>query len=231
MTVKLLFFQFLFQKMLKYITVKYYAANEFAKESYQATEDSAAYDVFAAETKTFLPKSVDTLSLESRWAIPTGFYKKLFPHSGILKEHFVSIDPGVIDANFRGIIQVLMLNRHPEKAFSVCTGDRIAQVVFMEKINANFHRVIDQHFLGRAKRGNDGFGSTGVTVIKKVDDDNDDNGIQLTTSENNQVIVNSEDNLQIIPDKSENGLQKTSEEALMTINNEVVARESVTIDA
>ena len=230
MTVKLLFFQFLFQKMLKYITVKYYAGNEFAKESYQATEDSAAYDVFAAETKTFLPKSVDTLSLESRWAIPTGFYKKLFPHSGILKEHFVSIDPGVIDANFRGIIQVLMLNRHPEKAFSVCTGDRIAQVVFMEKINANFHRVIDQHFLGRAKRGNDGFGSTGVTVIKKVDDDNDDNGIQLTTSENNQVIINSEDNLQIIPYKSENELQKTSEEALMTINNEVVVRESITID-
>ena len=230
MTVKLLFFQFLFQKMLKYITVKYYAGNEFAKESYQATEDSAAYDVFAAETKTFLPKSVDTLSLESRWAIPTGFYKKLFPHSGILKEHFVSIDPGVIDANFRGIIQVLMLNRHSEKAFSVCTGDRIAQVVFMEKINANFHRVIDQHFLGRAKRGNDGFGSTGVTVIKKVDDDNDDNGIQLTTSENNQVIINSEDNLQIIPYKSENELQKTSEEALMTINNEVVVREPITID-
>ena len=216
--------------MLKYITVKYYAGNEFAKESYQATEDSAAYDMFAAETKTFLPKSVDTLSLELRWAIPTGFYKKLFPHSGILKEHFVSIDPGVIDANFRGIIQVLMLNRHPEKAFSVCTGDRIAQVVFMEKINANFHRVIDQHFSGRAKRGNDGFGSTGVTVIKKVDDDNDDNGIQLTTSENNQVIINSEDNLQIIPYKSENELQKTSEEALMTINNEVVVRESITID-
>ena len=233
MTVKLLFFQFLFQKMLKYITVKYYAGNEFAKESYQATEDSAAYDVFAAETKTFLPKSVDTLSLELRWAIPTGFYKKLFPHSGILKEHFVSINPGVIDANFRGIIQVLMLNRHPEKAFSVCTGDRIAQVVFMEKINANFHRVIDQHFLGRAKRGNDGFGLAGVTVIKKVkkdDDDNDDNGIQLTTSENNQVIINSEDNLQIIPYKSENELQKTSEEALMTINNEVVVRESITID-
>ena len=123
-----------------------------------------------------------------------------------------------------------MLNCHLEKAFSVRTGDRIAQVVCMEKINANFHRVIDQRFLGRAKRGNDGFGSTGVTVIKKVDDDNDDNGIQLTTSENNQVIVNSEDNLQIIPDKSENELQKSSEEALMTISNEVAVRESITID-
>ena len=92
----------------------------------------------------------------------------MFPRFGILKEHFVSIDAGVIDANFRGIIQVLMLNCHLENAFSVRTGDRIAQVVCMEKINANFHRVIDQRFLGRAKRGNDGFGLAGVTVIKKV---------------------------------------------------------------
>ena len=52
--------------MSKYITVKYYAENEFAKEPYQVTEDSAGYDLFAAQTKTFLPKSVDTLSLELR---------------------------------------------------------------------------------------------------------------------------------------------------------------------
>ena len=87
MTFKLLF-QFLFEKMSKYIAVKYYAENEFAKEPHQATEDSAGYDAFAAETKTFLPKSVDTISLELRWTIPTGFYGKLFPRSGILREHF-----------------------------------------------------------------------------------------------------------------------------------------------
>ena len=68
----------------------------------------------------------------------------MFLRSGILKEHFVSIDAGVIDADFRGIIQVLMLNHHPEKAFTVRTSDRIVQVVFMEKFNANFHRVTDQ---------------------------------------------------------------------------------------
>ena len=149
MTVKLLFFQFLFEKMSKYVTVKYYIESEFAKES---------YDLFAAETKTFLPKSVGTLSLDLRWAMPTGFYGKLFPRSGILKEHFVSIDAGVIDSDFRGIIQVLILNHHPEKTFTVRTEDRVAQVVFMEKFNANFRRVSDQHLLGKTKRGNNGFG-------------------------------------------------------------------------
>ena len=94
--------------------------------------------------------------------------------------------------------------------------------------------MTDQQLLGKTKRGNNGFGSTGVTVIEKVkkddDDDDDDNGIQLATSENNQVKVNSEDNLQIIPEKSENELQITSEEAIMTVDNEVVVHESITID-
>ena len=33
----------------------------------------------------FLPKAVDTISLELRWAISTGFYGKLFPQSGLLR--------------------------------------------------------------------------------------------------------------------------------------------------
>ena len=138
------------------------------KGSYQATEDSSGYDLFKAETKTLLPKTVGTLSIDLRWAIPTDFYGKLFPRSGILKEHFVTIDAGVIDADFRGVIQVLILNHHPEKTFTVRTDDRIAQVVFMEKFNLNFHRASDLHLLGRTKRGNDGFGLAGVQVIRKA---------------------------------------------------------------
>ena len=90
--------------MSKQITVKYYSESEFAKEPYQVKEVSAGYYLFAAETKTFLPKTVGTLSIELRWAIPPGFYGKLFPRSGILKEHFVTTDAGVIDTNFGGVI-------------------------------------------------------------------------------------------------------------------------------
>ena len=209
--------------MSKQITVKYYSDSEFAKEPYQATEDSAGYDLFAAETETILPKSVGIISLDLRWAIPTCFYGKLFPRSGILKDHFVTIDAGVIDADFRGIIKVLMLNHHPEKTFTVRTEDRIAQIVFMEKFNANFHRMSDAHLLSRTKRGNDGFGSTGVQVIKKAIKEDE---IELTTSESEFInAVNSEENLQMVTEKSEENLQITSEEAIMTVSNE-----SITID-
>ena len=89
----------------------------------------------------------------------------------------------------------------------------------MEKFNSNFHRVSDQHLLDKTKKGNDGFGSTGVTIIKKFkkDDDNDEND-DKTTSENQQFIANSEDN------------QVTSEEAIMALNNDVVVHESIKID-
>ena len=74
------------------------------------------------------------------------------------------------------------MNHHPEKTFTVRTDDRIAQVVFMEKFNANFHRVSDPHLLGKTKSGNDGFGSTGIQVIKKAKKEDE---IQFTTSEEN----------------------------------------------
>ena len=139
-----------------------------------------------------------------------------------------TIDAGVIDADFRGVIQVLILNHHPEKTFTVRTDDRIAQVVFTEKFNANFHKVSNVDFLGRSKRGNDGFGSIGVQVIKKAKKEDE---IELTTSESEFInAVNSEENLQMVTEKSEENLQITSEEAIMTVNNEVVVHESITID-
>ena len=209
MSVKLLFFQFLFEKMSKYITVKYYPESEFAMEPYEATEDSAGYEFFAAEIKTFLPKSAGTLSLDLRWAIPTGFYGKLFPRSGILRKHFVTIDACVIDADFRGIVQVLILNHHPEKTFTIRTDDRIAQVVFMEKFNANFHRVSNPQLLDKTKRGNDSSGSTGVQVINKAKKEDE---IQLTNSKSEEVTVNSEEYLQMVPEKSKENLQIHSKE-------------------
>ena len=68
----------------------------------------------------------------------------------------------MIDSDFRGIIQVLLVNQHHEKTFTVRAEDRIAQVVFKEKFNVNFHKVSDPALLGKTKRGHDGFGWTGV---------------------------------------------------------------------
>ena len=75
--------------------------------------------MFAAETKTFLPNSVGTISIELRWAIFTVFFGKLFPRSGLSMERFVTIEAGVIDADFRGVVQALGVNHHPDNTFTV----------------------------------------------------------------------------------------------------------------
>ena len=55
---------------LEKITVKYFAENEFCKEPYQASEDAARYDLYAAETLTLFPKDNGCISLTCRFAIP-----------------------------------------------------------------------------------------------------------------------------------------------------------------
>ena len=54
----------------------------------------------------------------------------------------------------------------------------------------------DPALLGKTKRGYDGFGSTGVEVIKKVKES--ESVIEMITSEGEQVTADAEDNLQII---------------------------------
>ena len=213
--------------MSKQITIKYYSESESSREPYQTTEGSAGYNLFAGETKTFLPNSVGTISIELRWAIPTGFFGKLFPRSGLLMEHFVTRDVGVIDTDIRGVVQALVVNHHPDKTFTVRTEDRIVQVVFMERFNANFVKVSDKSLLGITKRGNHGFGSTGFGVIKKLKKDPES---ELTTSESDQTTSQNSCKLLAICDKSNVDLQISSEEAIMAVNNEVVVHESITID-
>ena len=71
---KLLSFQFLFKKMAKQISIKYFEESQFAREPEQATEGSAGYDLDAADTITILPQTAQTIPLDLRFAIPVGFF-------------------------------------------------------------------------------------------------------------------------------------------------------------
>ena len=56
----------------------------------------------------------------------------------------------------------------------------------MEKLNANFVQVSDKGLLGKTKRGNDGFGLMGFSLIKKLKNDSE---IESTTSESEQTTA------------------------------------------
>ena len=107
--------------MSKQFVVKYFQDSEFAKEPCQSTEGSAGYDLYGVETKTFLPNSADTVSIELRWAIPSGFFGKIFPRSSILKDHLGTVDAGLIDSDFRGIVEALLVH-HSKKTYTCRIG-------------------------------------------------------------------------------------------------------------
>ena len=120
--------------MIEKLTIKYYANTEFAKEPVQASEDAAGYDLYVAEARTLFLHSRTSINLELKMAIPKGYYGKVFPRSGLLRDHFITCDAGVTDADFRGTVAVLLLN-HGNKHYTIRTGDRIARIVFMKKFD------------------------------------------------------------------------------------------------
>ena len=80
------------------LIIKSYLDCSRAKTPILATSDSAGYDLFAAESKTILPKSVGPVPLDLRWTIQTGFYGKIFSRSGILTKNLITAEGGFIDS-------------------------------------------------------------------------------------------------------------------------------------
>ncbi len=93
-------------------------------------------------------------------AIPRGFAGFIQPRSGLALRHGVTVlnTPGLIDADYRGELKVLLINTDPDEAFEVVRGERIAQLVVQAVEHVIFAEVDD---LDETDRGHGGFGHTG----------------------------------------------------------------------
>lgn len=74
-----------------------------------------------------------------------------------LPRHFIDTGAGVIDADYRGQVKILLFN-HSDVDFPVAEGDRVAQLV-LERIYTP--EVVEVAELEESVRGAGGFGSTG----------------------------------------------------------------------
>ena len=94
-----------------------------------------------------------------RFEIPPGYEMQVRPRSGIAAKAGVTVlnSPGTIDSDYRGEVQVILVN-HGTAPFVVNHGDRIAQAVIAPVIHACFSPT---DALGGTMRGEGGFGSTG----------------------------------------------------------------------
>ena len=92
-------------------------------------------------------------------ALPPGTEAQVRPRSGLAVRHGLTVlnAPGTIDADYRGEIQVLLVNLGGE-AVAITRGMRIAQLVVATVARAQLREV---ESLDETKRGTGGFGSTG----------------------------------------------------------------------
>jgi dUTP diphosphatase len=92
--------------------------------------------------------------------LPPGFEAQVRPRSGLALRHGVTLlnSPGTIDSDYRGEIQVLMINLG-DQPYTVRRGDRIAQMIVAPVGRAELREV---DALSNSRRGPGGFGHTGV---------------------------------------------------------------------
>jgi dUTP pyrophosphatase len=93
-------------------------------------------------------------------AIPEGWEGQVRPRSGLALKHGVTVlnAPGTIDADYRGEVQVLLVNLG-EASVRLARGDRVAQLVLAPVVQARLEVVPT---LDPTARGAGGFGSSGL---------------------------------------------------------------------
>ncbi|XDG06873.1 hypothetical protein ABKA04_006488 [Annulohypoxylon sp. FPYF3050] len=119
---------------------------------------SAGYDLYASQPTTIPARGKALVETDISIAVPANTYGRIAPRSGLAAKHFIDTGAGVIDADYRGPVKVLLFN-HAETDFAIAEGDRIAQLV-VERIYTP--EVIEVQELEESVRGAGGFGSTGT---------------------------------------------------------------------
>ncbi len=129
-----------------------------------ATPGAAGMDLLAAVAApvTIPPGGRALIPTGLRIALPAGHELQVRPRSGLALKHGIVLpnSPGTIDEDYRGEVQVIVLNAGTE-AFVVERGMRIAQAVLAPVTRAAWQEVED---LPPTARGAGGFGSTGTAA-------------------------------------------------------------------
>jgi dUTP pyrophosphatase len=127
-----------------------------------ATEGSAGLDLLAAvaDPVTLRPSARALIPTGLKIALPPAYEAQLRPRSGLALKHGLTVlnSPGTIDADYRGEVQVILVNLG-EEPVTVTRGMRIAQLVLAPVTRAALAEVRQ---LPSSSRGGGGFGSTGT---------------------------------------------------------------------
>ena len=119
---------------------------------------AAGYDLSSAVEAVVPARGKALVATDLSVAVPHGTYARIAPRSGLAWKHSIDVGAGVVDADYRGPVGVVLFN-HSDADFAVRPGDRVAQLVIERIATPDVAEVDD---LDATVRGEGGFGSTGV---------------------------------------------------------------------
>lgn len=129
-----------------------------------ATSRSAGLDLLAAIGDSFPLRPFERKLIPTgiSLALPEGYEAQIRPRSGLALKHGLTVlnSPGTIDADYRGEIQVILINFGTED-FLIERGLRIAQLI-LSPVSTLCWREVDQHHDFEHNDRQGGFGSTGL---------------------------------------------------------------------
>ena len=140
-------------------TLKIKRIHPLAKLPEYAHTGDAGMDLFAVAKLTLAPGQSALVKTGLTIELPDGTEAQIRPRSGLALNHQLTVlnSPGTIDHGYRGEVGVILMN-HGTKSFEIEPGMKIAQMVIAPVMNVN----IEEADLTESRRGEGGFGSTGV---------------------------------------------------------------------
>ena len=128
--------------------------------AYQS-EHAAGMDLhaFLKEEKIIFPNGRTLIPTGLYMALPEGFQAEIRPRSGLAYYSGITVlnSPGTIDADYRGEINVLLINLS-DQHYTIKDGDRVAQLIITSYRQVIWHPT---KTLPNSLRGKKGFGSSG----------------------------------------------------------------------
>lgn len=131
-----------------------------AKLPARAYPGDAGLDLYALEGAVLAPGERATVGTGVAVEIPEGQAGLVLPRSGLAARYGIVLvnAPGLIDAGYRGELKVLLLNTDRAEAFTISSGDRIAQLML---VSIELQGVVEVDQLAVSERSTGGLGSSG----------------------------------------------------------------------
>lgn len=128
-----------------------------AKLPTKGSEEAAGLDLYACEPAEVPVGKSAIINTGVCMELPKSCVGLIWPRSKIATRFNIDVLAGVIDSDYRGEIQISIINLG-EKPFEVRTGDKIAQMIVQRHLN--YFDIVEVDQLSDSRRGNAGIHST-----------------------------------------------------------------------